>query len=110
HPLPSLSDQAAISLYRILQEALTNAIKHAAANSVTVSLKHEDERIELVITDDGQGFEQGSDAMPSESGLGLTGMLERAEMLGGVLHIDSQPGKGTRIIADIPYQHTGEES
>jgi signal transduction histidine kinase len=80
------------ALYRIAQEALNNALKHAKPSAVTVTLRMED-RVELEVTDDGAGF----DPTAPGAGIGLHSMRERAEKLGGILTIDSSPGQGTRV-------------
>ncbi|MEI2611019.1 MAG: GAF domain-containing protein [Candidatus Promineifilaceae bacterium] len=104
--LPSLPDSAAISLYRFLQEALTNTAKHAQAREIIVTLTHTalTHRIQLTIADDGVGFDQTRFAhfAPTNSGLGLIGMQERFELLGGQVLIESQPGQGTRVTACVP--------
>lgn len=82
-------------LYHIAQEALNNALKHAAATSVTVRICIVDGYVELVIADNGKGFE--FDVTGSGGGMGLANMRERAEKLGGTLWIVSEPGKGTRV-------------
>jgi signal transduction histidine kinase len=88
------------AVYRIVQEALTNATKHGRANRAVVEV-HEDERsIRVVIRDDGQGF----DPIQTSSGFGLPGMRERAELLDGTLSIDSVAGKGTTVSALLPVR------
>jgi signal transduction histidine kinase len=89
--------------YRTLQEALANVLKHANAGRVTVDLLFDDRRVQMIVEDDGVGFDSTSESL----GLGLTGMRERAEELGGVTEIVSAPGGGTRVKLDLP---TGAES
>ena len=86
------------TLYRLVQEALTNVIKHAGASEVTVSVKREDGRVEVNVEDDGAGIDTG---VPN-AGYGLVGMRERAELVGGTVAIASEPGRGTRVSATIP--------
>jgi signal transduction histidine kinase len=86
-------------LYRIAQEALNNALKHAAATLVTVYIRTEDERVELEVVDDGQGFDP--DAVSDRGGMGLASMRERAEKLGGSLTVLSAPGEGTRVKVSV---------
>jgi signal transduction histidine kinase len=86
-------------LYRIAQEALNNALKHAAATSVTVYIRTEDERVELEVVDDGQGFDP--DAVGDRGGMGLASMRQRAEKLGGSLTVLSAPGEGTRVKVSV---------
>jgi signal transduction histidine kinase len=99
-----LSEQARLSLYRILQEALTNAIKHSGTSKVAVSLICEDRQTVLEIRDQGKGFSlSGNLVNYSVRGhYGLVGMKERAEAISGSLAIDTEPGKGTTIRVIVP--------
>jgi signal transduction histidine kinase len=97
--LPLVMEEA---LYHIAIEALNNAIKHASAASVKLSLRTGDTWVEMEIADDGKGFDPGSDTC--KGGMGLAGMRKRAEALGGTLTIRSVPGQGTKVAARIPYQ------
>jgi signal transduction histidine kinase len=92
---------AQTTMYRILQEALTNIARHARAQAVHVDLKQDGTALELVIRDDGVGFDVGA-VLHAASGLGLHGMQERVALLGGSVEIASQPGQGTTIRARIP--------
>jgi PAS domain S-box-containing protein len=84
-----------VAIYRICQEALNNIAKHAAASAVQIHLKHENTRIEVIIRDDGQGF----DPEQTASGhYGLSMMRERAEGVGAELSITSRPGEGTKLV------------
>jgi PAS domain S-box-containing protein len=98
-----LPAEAELTLYRILQEALRNVEKHARARHVTVCLRQRT-FVQLAITDDGIGFDP--DHLPArrkrKGGLGLLGMRERLEMVGGSFGVESAPGKGTTIHAQIP--------
>lgn len=85
-------------VYRLVQEALTNALKHASASRVEVSVREAGDGIEIAIRDDGGGF----DPEESTSGRGLTGMRERIELLGGRIEVGSKPGAGTEIRASVP--------
>jgi len=82
-------------LYRIAQEALNNALKHAAATSVTVYIRTEGEQVELEVVDNGKGFDP--DTVSDRGGMGLAIMQERAERLGSTLTVVAAPGKGTRV-------------
>jgi len=82
-------------LYRIAQEALNNALKHAQATSVTVYLHSEGKGVALEVVDNGQGFD--SNKLDNIGGLGLVNMKERAEQLNGSLTINSVPGEGTSL-------------
>ena len=95
--LPEITETA---LYRIVQEALTNARRHSRATVVSVLLERRDGKIVAVIEDDGIGFDP---VLALHSGrLGLLGMRERAEMIGGSLIVESAEGKGTTIAAEVP--------
>jgi signal transduction histidine kinase len=94
-----LTDEESRTLYLIAEEALTNVERHAKAENVTTRLGFGLDRVDLVIEDDGTGFD------PSTVGAeryGLTGMLERAKMIGATLEVASQPGRGTRIWCLLP--------
>jgi PAS domain S-box-containing protein len=86
-------------LYRIVQEALNNALKHAMATSVTVRIHVAEEHVELEVVDDGIGFDPA--AAGKMSGMGLANMQERAKRLGGALQVVSAPGKGTKVIVSV---------
>jgi two-component system sensor histidine kinase DegS len=94
-----------ITLYRIIQEALTNVTKHANAGDVWVSMHSDDHEVTLEVRDDGSGFEidRGSDHPVGEH-YGLIGMRERAEMVGGEWAIHSVPGKGTTVQVRLPME------
>lgn len=95
-PLPSLDPEIEQTIYRIVQEALTNVVNHAYAQQVTLSLKVEKGSINLAIVDDGKGIDL--DAVDFESSHGLVGMKERAAMVNGKLDVISSPGNGTKIL------------
>jgi signal transduction histidine kinase len=88
------------ALYRIAQEAMTNILRHADATRVDVVVQKAGDRVQLVIEDDGVGFEP--DLVQGDEHIGLVGMRERAEALGGSLLIESSPGKGTTIVVEVP--------
>ncbi|MCB1092619.1 MAG: PAS domain S-box protein [Verrucomicrobiae bacterium] len=92
----------AVQLYRIAQEAISNAIKHSDAGKIDVYLELIPRHLRLRITDDGRGMASRS---ASSSGLGLMTMAYRARILDGDLHIESQPGQGTSIICIAPHQN-----
>jgi two-component system sensor histidine kinase DegS len=99
-----LPAQVEIALFRIAQEALENAVTHGKADSVQVNLEYVDGLLRLTIEDNGSGF-AASEVLSasSASGLyGITGMRERANMLGGDLYLDSTSGKGAKVRAEIP--------
>jgi len=103
-----LSDVAAMSLYRVAQEALTNVARHSKANSVLVRLSADDGHCHLLIQDDGVGF--ADDAAPRVDAFGPLGMRERILQLGGVLSIESVPGEGVTITAKVPLSRIMVES
>ncbi len=92
---PRLED----GLYRIAQEALNNALKHAQARHITISLRQDSQKVTLEISDDGRGFDLAT--VRDHAGLGLRGMEERVAQLGAHLTIDSQPGRGTKIKVEV---------
>ena len=95
-----------IALYRIVQEALTNAWRHADGASPTITVAGSNDKLLVEITDSGPGFDP-SIAEGSETHLGLVSMRERAESLGGQFRIESAPGRGTRAIATLPLGSEG---
>jgi two-component system sensor histidine kinase UhpB len=97
-----LPPQVELVLYRVVQEALTNAAKHAHANHVRVELRRSADEVVAAITDNGRGFDVEDVMRSRERGLGLFGMQERLALVQGQLLIDSVPGRGTRIQARVP--------
>jgi PAS domain S-box-containing protein len=93
------------ALYRIGQEALNNALKHALAGSVTLRIQADEDLVEMEIVDDGQGFDPG--AVREGGGMGLTTMRERAERVGGSLVVRSLTGEGTTVTISVPTQEPG---
>jgi two-component system NarL family sensor kinase len=99
-PLPSAVE---VGLYRIAEEALQNALRHSAAAHVTIRLEALPDKIRLTVLDDGRGFDLEGDSHERASGrFGLVGMRERTRLLGGGFHVESTPGTGTRITAELP--------
>jgi PAS domain S-box-containing protein len=97
---PRLADAVEIALYRITQEALTNAGKHAAPKAVSVLVHRNGNAVRLVIEDDGRGFDV--DATLSGTKLGLMGMRERAHLIGGSMTVESSRGQGTTLCVSVP--------
>jgi signal transduction histidine kinase len=93
-----------ITIYRIFQEALTNAVKHAQAKNISVVIEKASHEISFSVEDDGKGFDSmnNGDQNGTKRGLGLGTMQDRAEILGGSFNVWSQEGKGTRISLQIP--------
>ena len=93
----ALGDETKVTVYRLVQEALNNAASHASAKNAKVTVSQNAEEITVEISDDGRGFD------PSRHrGVGILGMEERVRRLGGALTIQSAPGKGTRVTAELP--------
>ncbi len=100
--LPEMDDLMSLSIYRFVQEGLTNVARHAQAHSAIVSLDWGGELISVSIGDDGRGFDTME--LSGQKGIGLRGMQERIEMLDGSLHIVTHRGQGTRLEARIPWR------
>ncbi|MFA5027587.1 MAG: MASE3 domain-containing protein [Candidatus Methylomirabilota bacterium] len=107
----TLAPEAETALFRIGQEALTNAARHAQARVLSVTLSRRGPSAILVVEDDGHGFDVAAarGAGREQGGLGLLGMEERAALLGGRLTVESRPGGGTTVVAEIPLGPTGGE-
>lgn len=88
--------------YRVIQEALTNVAKHAGARHVSILLERSGDTVRATIRDDGQGFDVAATLRSRERGLGLFGMHERLTLVGGDLRIESETGRGTRVVAEVP--------
>jgi signal transduction histidine kinase len=100
--LPPFPDVYNITLYRVLQEALTNIIKHAPASQVWVDLSAEDDFVNLTVQDNGTGFNEEE---TKSNGIGLTGLRERITIAGGTLSINSTPKLGTILSAQFPLSN-----
>lgn len=92
------------ALYRVVQEALTNAVRHSQAKNATIQLTRRKGSVRCAVRDDGSGFDVSTLAQQARHGLGLVGMRERLNAVGGKLLIRSQPGRGTELIADVPVE------
>jgi signal transduction histidine kinase len=101
---PRLPNEIEVTLYRVIQEALTNIARHAQAGTVRLSLERDATSVTAVIEDDGRGFvvEELDAATPALEGAGLLGIRDRVSTLGGRAEIRSGPGQGTRIQVVIP--------
>jgi signal transduction histidine kinase len=106
HGLPSLPETVSITLYRFVQEALTNVAKHASATAVSVTLQCDEAEVTLAIHDDGCGFALNKELNDdgNETGIGLAGMRERLDLIGGWLEIQTAVGTGTRLEAHVPLR------
>jgi PAS domain S-box-containing protein len=95
-------------LYRIAQEGLNNALKHAHAHSITVTLRQDEDTVILEIADDGAGF--APEVIANKGGLGLRGIKERVQKIGGMLEIESQPSQGTKLRVIVRSQASAKRS
>ena len=94
---------ATLTLYRIVQEAVTNAVRHSGASEAVVTLRTANGRVSATIRDDGRGFEwTEAKAIDGDGHIGLTGMHDRAALVGGTLTVRSAPGEGTTVRASVP--------
>jgi two-component system CheB/CheR fusion protein len=103
--MPRLPLPVETALYRVTQEALTNVLRHARANNVSVLLERSDNNMVLIVEDDGQGFDTNAEGHPTR--LGLLGMQERMDLVGGTLTVESSPD-GTTVYARVPLEKAGE--
>jgi two-component system sensor histidine kinase UhpB len=94
--LPRLDRESELVLYRVAQEAMTNAVRHAGANRVTLTLSADESRIQLLVQDDGVGLNG------ARAGSGLSGMRERAMLIGARLSVADRPGGGVEVGLDVP--------
>jgi PAS domain S-box-containing protein len=98
---------AALCVFRVLQEALTNVVRHSDASRVSVTLAREYQWLTLSVYDDGEGFEPS--ALAQARGYGVEGMKERARLVNGMFEIRSVPGQGTRVALRVPVPRQAEE-
>jgi PAS domain S-box-containing protein len=103
-----LPPEVETALYRIVQEALTNVLRHAQATRVDVLLERRGDQVVTIVEDDGIGFDP--EAAKESERLGLFGMRERAHMLGGKLVIESAAGTGTAVFVEVPYARSNQEA
>lgn len=92
------------AIFRAVQEALTNALKHARARTVSVLLERRTDGLRLIVEDDGDGFDPEAAPPDARPRLGLSGMRERLQMVGGALEVESAPGHGTTLFVTVPYR------
>jgi PAS domain S-box-containing protein len=100
-----VAPEVEVTLYRVIQEAITNIMRHSQAQNVGIVINHERNHIYVVIEDDGIGFDV--QASLERGRLGLLGMRERVEMLGGTMTLESGPGTGTAVYLEVPDKVTG---
>ena len=96
-----LSDEGKLALYRIVQESLSNVVRHSGADRARITVRAEEGRVRALVEDEGRGFSQAR-VTEDGGGLGLVGMQERAVMLGGQVKVESKPGEGTRVKIELP--------
>jgi len=96
------SSEAETNLFRIVQEALNNVLKHSGATEARIEVTRDDRNVRLSITDNGHGFDPAATQKDAGGGMGLSGIAERGRILKGHLSIDSAPGKGTALTMVIP--------
>jgi len=106
-PRGELAPEAELAVYRIVQEALSNVLRHADARTATVRVSREPGVLVVMVEDDGRGFDPVRVTACGPGGLGLFGMNERAGYLGGRVEVSSAPGTGTRVRAEIPLARGG---
>jgi signal transduction histidine kinase len=99
--LQGLSRESQEVIYRVAQEALQNVLKHSRSTRVKLLLRSADMSIRLSVKDDGAGFNPG-EAAARPMAFGLAGMRDRAALLGGTLQVSSAPGKGAKVLLEIP--------
>lgn len=99
-PLPELDAELAATAFRVVQEALTNTLRHAEATALTVTLTLGVDSLKLSLEDNGQGFDP--DGLRAHAGLGLVGMRERVRAVGGQFQLQSAPGRGTALTVVLP--------
>jgi signal transduction histidine kinase len=102
-PQPRLTPTDEIALFRIVQEALNNIVKHARAGEARVSLRQNAQAVVLSITDNGVGFDTAAKPIMGGYGMGTTTMRERAEAIGARLQLQSAPGQGTRVTVELSW-------
>jgi signal transduction histidine kinase len=103
-----LTPHTETTLYRIVQEALTNVLKHAQADKVSILVEQRRNHVLLIVEDNGKGFDVETmlGVSQGQSRLGVLGMQERTALLGGTLEIESSPGAGTAVLVRLPMPHT----
>ena len=95
-----LPSEVETALFRVVQESLTNVVKHSHANRVSIVLTRRGDGVAVVVEDDGAGF----DPADSGDGIGLLGMRERLALLDGTLDVESSAGQGTTLVAEVPWR------
>jgi signal transduction histidine kinase len=96
----NLKREYELALYRITQELINNVLKHSGAQNVSLQIGYRDEKVVIMIEDDGHGF----DVEAHKEGYGLKNLAARTKLLNGTINIDSKPGKGTSVSIEVPYK------
>jgi signal transduction histidine kinase len=98
-----LSEEVELVLFRITQEALRNVWRHSQATKAEITVRFDESRTCIIIADNGKGFKlsKSMSELARDGKLGLAGMQERAQLLNGTVTVESEPGKGTRVIVDV---------
>jgi len=106
---PRLPSQVETTVYRVVQEALTNVAKHACPRHVSVILERHCDQMLAIVEDDGKGFDLATmnNARNASHGLGLLGMRERVALVGGIFNVETAPGSGTTLVMRIPISRAG---
>lgn len=104
-----LEEEAQLALYRIVQEALSNVVRHADASRAVIHMRLREDRLVAQVEDDGRGFEPDDVSPGRMDRLGLIGMEERAALVDGTVRVDSSPGEGTRVRLEIPVERRSRE-
>lgn len=106
----ALSSSQELALYRIVQEAVNNALKHAQASRLTIALQEQHNELTLTVADDGRGFDYAQAQQSEQSGLGLKSLAARASLLDAAFRVESRPGQGTQlhIVVPLPAVANGE--
>ena len=99
---PRLPPDVELTVYRVIQEALTNVLKHAGASRVSLILNRPDGEVVIIVEDDGRGFDSEAVQSSQTGGLGLLGIRERVAQFNGTMTLESEPGRGTTVFVRIP--------
>ncbi len=99
-----VTDETAVTIFRVAQEALTNIVRHAGATRAELTITSDGDSYTLSVSDDGIGFDAAAARADPEASVGLFGMQERVALVGGTLDITSTPGRGTRVLARVPMR------
>jgi signal transduction histidine kinase len=100
-----IDDKLEVAIYRIIQESLSNIVKHSGAGEFDISLICENGNIRLLISDDGKGFEEQNNNINNfQTGFGLKNIKERVENFGGIFNVETTPDEGTLLLIELPVK------